>query len=234
MESRNRSIWATPGREGRVELRSCRYWLGCMHAFHSSLTAKMKAGRGGEPVGIRAAVRQVLNQGSEESGRGWRETLRRLDRAYPDLSRWLGGRLDIEVPAIAVSVGVHGVLLLVLATAGYAVHTETSRELRSTMVRDAGHQRADGQRLPGPRPDERAAGPDPGGGLVLAQPGDRHHDLEPAGAAAIEHETSDGRAAIELASLDVRRATEMAVPTAVDARPERLDQGQRRRARRRG
>src|SRR5947209_4630696 len=81
-------------------------------------------------VGIRAAVRRVLSARSVAAGapggpEGWagrmRQALRQLDERFPELSHWMGGRLDIEVPAILVSMGVHGVLLLVLATAGYAV-----------------------------------------------------------------------------------------------------------------
>src|SRR4051812_44787312 len=88
-------------------------------------------------VGIRAAVRRVLSARPEAGagadaavggGEGWgarlRRALRELDGRHPELSRWVGGRLDIEIPAIAVSLGVHGALLLMLATAGYAVHTE--------------------------------------------------------------------------------------------------------------
>src|SRR5262249_22352987 len=63
-----------------------------------------------------------------------RQALRTLDRRCPELSQWVGGRLDIEVPAIALSVGVHALVLLVLATAGYAVHTEARREFQSQVV----------------------------------------------------------------------------------------------------
>lgn len=57
--------------------------------------------------------------------------LRRLDQRYPELSRWVGGRLDIEVPAILVSVAVHAGMLLVMATAGYAVHHNVQREFQA-------------------------------------------------------------------------------------------------------
>ena len=67
-------------------------------------------------------------------GRGCVAGCWRLDEELSRLSRWVGGRLDIEVPAIAVSVGVHAVFLLVLATAGYAVHTEARREFQSQVV----------------------------------------------------------------------------------------------------
>src|SRR5438045_624098 len=60
--------------------------------------------------------------------------LRALDQRYPALSQWVGGRLDIEVPAILVSLAVHGVFLLVLATAGYAVHAEGRHEFQGAVL----------------------------------------------------------------------------------------------------
>jgi uncharacterized protein YegL len=62
----------------------------------------------------------------------WGEALRRLDEQYPRLSQWMGGRLDIEVPALAVSLGVHLVLLLSLGMVGYAVHKEVGRRFEGT------------------------------------------------------------------------------------------------------
>src|SRR5689334_1597676 len=98
-------------------------------------------------VGIRAAVREQMTTRSrpkptppieadapapvESEESGFRAFLRGLDRRYPQASRWLGGRLDIEVPAILVSVGVHALLLLVLGMAGLAVQHEVQREFQS-------------------------------------------------------------------------------------------------------
>jgi hypothetical protein len=88
-------------------------------------------------VGIRAVVRGLLGARADRAGagldqaRGFRAALRRLDQQYPELSRWVGGRLDIEVPALLVSMGVHLVLLGMLATVGYAVHQEVHRDFQS-------------------------------------------------------------------------------------------------------
>ena len=92
-------------------------------------------------MGIRAVVRRVMSARSARQAEpetavvarepGWKAALRRLDEQYPNLSNWLGGRLDIEIPAILVSVGVHLGLLLSLATVGYAVHAEAKREWQS-------------------------------------------------------------------------------------------------------
>src|SRR3954453_19016920 len=175
-------------------------------------------------VGIRAAVRRVLNarSGAEAGaavggGEGWgarlRRALRELDGRHPELSRWVGGRLDIEIPAIAVSLGVHGALLLTLATAGYAVHTESSRELQSQVVAKelsnelthSDFQDLDqGPEPPTMTPQAGSFSPNLAATTVSAPPD-----------AAIASPTSGaGPGAVELASLDVRRATDLAVPTA--------------------
>jgi hypothetical protein len=176
-------------------------------------------------VGIRAAVRDVLSVREVERelpedpeelepGIGLRAMLRRLDEEYPNLSHWVGGRLDIEVPAILVSVGVHLALLLILA---FAVHTtagEVQREFQSQVVDtvlkpDLGH--TDFQDLdqsaepPAVAPAAGSFSPNLGTLTVSAPPVASALNVAPAGTAA---------SAIELAKLDVRRATEVAVPSA--------------------
>ncbi|MEA2630036.1 MAG: hypothetical protein QOE66_255 [Chloroflexota bacterium] len=142
-----------------------------------------------------------------------REALRDLDGRFPELSHWMGGRLDIEVPAILVSVGVHGVLLLVLATAGYAVHTEARRDLQSQLgAREVSNEltHSDFQDL-----DQGADPP-----TMTPQAGSFSPDLatttvsSPPDAAIAAPTGGAGAGAVELASLDVRRATDLAVPTA--------------------
>ena len=66
--------------------------------------------------------------------RGWRVLLHRLDEFFPRLSRWFGGRLDIELPAVVVSVAVHVVFLSCLGMVGYAVHQETANKIVATTV----------------------------------------------------------------------------------------------------
>lgn len=53
---------------------------------------------------------------------------RRLDNACPWLARWLGGRLDFQLPAIFASVTTHIALLLMFAMFGYAAHTEYQKK----------------------------------------------------------------------------------------------------------
>ena len=63
-----------------------------------------------------------------------RESLEALDERYPKFSQWVGGRLDREVPAFAVSLAVHLTLVAVLATFGYAVHKEVERRFEVSVV----------------------------------------------------------------------------------------------------
>ena len=193
------------------------------------------------PVGIRAVVRGVLRArpvpdgdpgDPPRRGASLRQGLKDLDARYPGLSRWVGGRLDIEVPAILVSVGVHAVLLLVLATAGYAVHTEARREFQSRVVDTAvpgDLTRSDFQDLD--QSDEPPA-MTPVAGSFSPNLSTMTLSAPPASAVATTGGSGPSPAP-DLASLDVRRATELVGADGVDARPDRLDQGQRRRARRR-
>ena len=52
--------------------------------------------------------------------------LRDLEGRFPWLAAWTGGRLDIELPALFMSVTVHGLVLAGLAMAGYQAHREVA------------------------------------------------------------------------------------------------------------
>ena len=54
---------------------------------------------------------------------------RELETRFPWLSTWLGGRLEVELPAFLVSLTMHGLLLVALAFAGYRVHQEASQRV---------------------------------------------------------------------------------------------------------
>lgn len=62
---------------------------------------------------------------------------RRLDEAYPALARRLGGRLDIQLPAIAASLLTHVLLLTAFAVVGVAAHSSMGRSLDSRLLSDA-------------------------------------------------------------------------------------------------
>ena len=64
----------------------------------------------------------------------WRDRLRQLDERWPWLSRWLGGRLDIELPALLLSLVVHTAILAVLGMAGYKAGAEIHREFQARVV----------------------------------------------------------------------------------------------------
>ncbi len=142
------------------------------------------------------------------------EMMRDLEVRFPWLARWLGGRLDIELPALFLSLLMHGLILASLAFAGYQVHQEAQREFRSELVdnrlpSDLAFQDIDqsaerpaempqaGSFAPNLAPMIRSAPVSAGGVPVTAAPEDSSRRLAP-----------------ELARLDVRRATEVAVPTA--------------------
>ena len=64
------------------------------------------------------------------------EVLRGLEARFPRLVSWFGGRMEIELPALLLSLTIHGFLLVGLAFAGYQVHQEVRREFRSGLVVD--------------------------------------------------------------------------------------------------
>ncbi|MFO0950491.1 MAG: vWA domain-containing protein [Isosphaeraceae bacterium] len=141
--------------------------------------------------------------------------LRELDERHPKLSQWAGGRLDIEVPALAVSLGVHLAFLALLATAGYAVHREVERQFQGSVV--------DTSVDPLESNTYQDLDQDPSQPLVEHKAGSFSPDLatvtiRPNLSTPTGQVTSDVQAAaagpVDLARLDVQRATEAIVPTA--------------------
>ena len=144
----------------------------------------------------------------------WREYLRGLDERYPRVSQWLGGRLDIEVPAIAVSLGAHLALITSLGMVGYAVKHEADRRFEASTVVDTKvdldrmtytDQNIDQDDKP---PVEQAAGSfSPKLATVTV-----NTPMTPSGGSV----PSDlkGAAPTQLAKLDVQNATNLVVPTA--------------------
>ncbi len=147
---------------------------------------------------------------------GWREALRRLDERYPRLSHWLGGRLDIEIPAIAASVAVHLAILTGLGIAGWTVKKEVERQFEASTLSDSAVDtslnRTEFQDLDqtADKPVEAAAGTFAPTLSTAVTP--------PTGATAsptaLAADTSGGAVA-NLAKLDVQRATESIAPTAL-------------------
>jgi hypothetical protein len=144
---------------------------------------------------------------------GWRGALRRIEERHPGLAEWLGGRLELEVPAIAVSVAVHTLLLVVLGLVGYKVHKEAERRFEATTFADSSvdtkldnvqfqdlDQSAD-------KPVESAAG-------SFAPNVATMNVKAPAGGAPAVVADASAIGPAELGKLDVQRATESVVPSA--------------------
>ncbi len=139
--------------------------------------------------------------------------LRGLEARFPWLSRWFGGRLDIELPAITLSLVVHALILAGLAFAGYQVQREVQREFRAEVSEAAPPSDLNFQDLdqsadpPAEMPQAGTFAPNLATSITSAP--------SAAGAVPVSAaEDSTHALAPELARLDVRRATEVLVPTA--------------------
>ena len=143
------------------------------------------------------------------------DLLRNIEARLPWLSTWLGGRLEVELPAFLVSATMHGLLLVGLAFAGYRVNRESSREFQSVLVdnlvpaSDSTYQDLDQTANP-PAPIAAAGSFAPTlAPTITSAPSSA--GVVPTSAA---REAPRGGMAPELIKLDVRRATELIVPSA--------------------
>ena len=149
----------------------------------------------------------------------------------PELSRWGGGRLDIEWSAVAVSVVLHGMLLLTLAMVGYAANSEGRSVLEGRIVDTAlpDLERSGFQDLD--QSDERPAdGPPPARSRRTSR---RWRSRSPRRAGPPPPRWTwprRVRPSWPRSTCDAHRGRGA---DGRDARPIGLDQGQRRRARRR-
>jgi uncharacterized protein YegL len=163
---------------------------------------------------LRASLQNGGLIGLEERKPVLGDLVQELEERFPWLSTWFGERLDIELPAFLVSLTIHGLLLIGLAFAGYTVHREAQREFRSQVVDnlvpsestyqdlDQSAERPALEPLAGPFSPNLAAmitsAPNSAGGI-------------PATPAS---EDATRKLAPDLVKLDVRRATEVLIPTA--------------------
>ncbi|WP_165234451.1 vWA domain-containing protein [Aquisphaera insulae] len=137
--------------------------------------------------------------------------VRTIDARAPWLTPLLGGRLDLEIPAYMVSLSIHLTFLVVLALVGHSVHQASSKDLAGSMVDSKLDSESTFQDL-----DQKADVPP-----VAAAAGTFAPTLastitsapSSAGAAAVS--SADAMAGgPELPQLDIRRASELIVPTA--------------------
>jgi len=64
-----------------------------------------------------------------------RDAILRLGQAHPGLARWLGDRLDLQLPAVAVSILTHVAMVAALAMVGYAAsQPEGAKEFRAEAI----------------------------------------------------------------------------------------------------
>ena len=143
------------------------------------------------------------------------DLFRDLEARFPWLSTWFGGRLEIELPAFLVSLTMHGLLLVGLAFAGYRVHQESSREFQSGVVDNLVPSSIRRFRIWTSRPIHRRRSPRRGRSHRLWHRRSPRRRARP-GACPLSAATDIDarRIAPELVKLDVRRATEVVVPTA--------------------
>ncbi len=80
---------------------------------------------------------EIVPKDQRSLGLRLREFIGSLDERFPRLSHWLGGRLDIELPAIAVSLVAHLSLIVALGMAGYVVHHEVEKRFEASTVNTA-------------------------------------------------------------------------------------------------
>ncbi len=141
------------------------------------------------------------------------EIVRRLTARFPWLPSTLGDRLEFELPAFMVSLAIHGMLLVGLAFAGYQVHHEAlQREIHSEVVdslisSDVPFQNIDQSSSPPTMaPVAGSFSPTLANTITSA----------PISSASVPVSIQEGtRGSLpQLATLDVKRATEIVIPTA--------------------
>jgi hypothetical protein len=142
------------------------------------------------------------------------DLVRRLEEQFPWVSALLGDRPDIELPALMMSLTMHGLLLVGLALASYHAHREIQREFKSEVMDNLVSAESAYQDL-----DQSADPP-----ALEPQAGSFAPNLAPvittapssAGAVPVSSVTPDSTHGVapELVKLDVQRATEVVIPTA--------------------
>ncbi len=141
------------------------------------------------------------------------ELVRRLEGQFPWISTFLGDRPDIELPALVMSLTMHGLLLVGLALGSYHAHREAQRQFTSEVVDNLVSAESNFQDL-----DQSAKPPalEPAAGSFAPQ-------LAPvittapssAGPTPISSSSDSARGLPpEFVKLDVQQATDVVIPTA--------------------
>ena len=139
-----------------------------------------------------------------------RDMLRRLDGRYPALSRWLGGRLEVQVPALGASVGVHVAFLVALAVVGVAASADSRRDITATVgdTRVPEFTRVEVQDIDRPDAPPTVSAP------ASTAPTIASIGIEGSGPMTSMVQTSGTNGAVALAKFEVKRAGDLMVPAA--------------------
>ena len=141
--------------------------------------------------------------------------LRKLDARAPWAALLMGGRPDLELPAYMVSLTVHALFLVLLALAGHHVQQVVQREFRSQIpdsslnTSESTFQDLDQSAEP-PSMTAAAGSFAPNLALTITSAPSTASIVPTSTNAAV----ASGDVAPELTPLDVRRATEVVLPTA--------------------
>lgn len=140
-----------------------------------------------------------------------RELLRRVEERYPALARWMGGPLEVQAPAVGVSLAVHAALLVALALMGYTASREAGRELTASTDVDT--------RLPELNRIEVQEIDRPDAKLTTVSPGSTAPTLAPmalvgSGPMAPTVATQGNNGAVALSKFEVKRIGDVVMPSA--------------------
>ncbi len=145
-----------------------------------------------------------------------RNLLQQLDERFPEVSQWLGGRLDVKLPAFMTSVIFHIGLLLALGMVGYganvvARHEITSSVIDNSVTTDLSREvQAVDLDMPNTPPTQTAKA---GSFAPNLAPTINAVPTSSSSVPAVDGGTA-APVSVELAHLDVKRATDSLVPTA--------------------
>ncbi len=138
------------------------------------------------------------------------DVARRFGSRFAGLSRLVGDRGNVELPAFMVSMTIHGILLASLAFATYQVHRESQREFTSPMASDTVLSDSTYQDLDQPvepptvAPAAGSFAPDLSTSITNA----------PSSSRSVVVPSQEVAGAMDLVKLDVQRATDVVAPTA--------------------
>jgi len=139
-----------------------------------------------------------------------RNLLRQWDERYPALSRCMGGPLEVQAPAVGVSLAVHLVLLVSLGLIAYSAPSETRRELTARMVDSKIPEFSQVEVQDIDKPDARLTTVAP----ASIAPTIGSIGVEALGPIAPTVETSGSNGAVALAKFEIKRSGDVMMPSA--------------------